>query len=401
MKQNINNSYKIIILSILIIIVILLLFIIYLNINTRHNFIKGLNNNKNNGNIEKFISDNIQGTMDDEEKNTINIYDNLSSAVVNITFYKTEYIRYFFEIYPQTSEGQGSGAIIDKRGYVITNYHVIGNADKLTVSLSKEEGFYDADIVGVDPDNDLAVIKIKNFNKDFNVIPFGDSRDLKVGQKVYAIGNPFGLDRTLTTGIISGVGRPIKTESGSVIEGAIQTDASINPGNSGGPLIDSSGKLIGINTMIISPSGGSVGLGFAIPVNTVKDILDELIKYGYVKRGWFDATFLPMSPVLSKELGYPVDYGLMIMTVKNNGLTYKAGLRGGDQKAIYKNKIIYIGGELLVKINNMKINDYSSLVQELKNRKPGEIVKVEYFKGNKKYTANVKLIDKKDYSNEY
>ncbi|MBN2547022.1 MAG: trypsin-like peptidase domain-containing protein [Spirochaetes bacterium] len=400
MKQHINNFYKIFILVILLIIVILLLFVIYLNINSRNNFVKGLNH-KNNANFEKFISNTTDRDFDNDEKNTINIYDNLSSSVVNITFYKTEYVRYFFELYPQTSEGQGSGAIIDKRGFVITNYHVIGNADKLTVSLSKEEGFYDADIIGIDPENDLAVIKIKNFNKDFNIIPLGDSNNLKVGQKVYAIGNPFGLDRTLTTGIISGLGRPIKTESGSVIEGAIQTDASINPGNSGGPLINSSGRMIGINTMIISPSGGSVGLGFAIPINTVKDVLDELIKYGYVKRGWFDASFLPMSPILSRELGYPVDYGLMIMTTKRNGEAYKAGLRGGEQKAIYKNKIIYIGGELLVKVNDMKINDYSSLVQVLKNKKPGEIVKVEYYKARKKYTANIRLIDKKDYNSEY
>ena len=337
--------------------------------------------------------------LDNDESKTIKIYNDLSSAVVNITYYKTEYVRYFFDLYPQTSEGQGSGVIIDQRGYIITNYHVIGDADKVTVTLTQDEGIYDAKIIGVDPENDLAVIKIANPKKKFNTIPLGLSKNLNVGQKVYAIGNPFGLDRTLTTGIISGLGRPIKTEEGSVIEGAIQTDASINPGNSGGPLIDSSGKLIGINTMIISPSGGSIGLGFAIPVDTVKEVAEELIQYGYVKRGWIDATFLPINQYIAKELGYSVDYGVMVMMVVKNGEAYKAGLRGGNQKAIYRNKIIYIGGEVIVGIDGIKIKDYSSLVQILKNKKPGDIVKVEYYIKNKKNTTTLKLIDKRKFIN--
>lgn len=362
---------------------------------------------KANSSNEKNIIKNFQyldikddfSSLDNDELETIKIYNDLSSAVVNITYYKTEYVRYFFDLYPQTSEGQGSGVIIDKRGYIITNYHVIGNADKVTVTLTQEEDIYDAKIVGVDPENDLAVIKIANLNKQFSTIPMGSSGNLKVGQKVYAIGNPFGLDRTLTTGIISGLGRPIKTEEGSVIEGAIQTDASINPGNSGGPLIDSSGKLIGINTMIISPSGGSIGLGFAIPVNTVKEVAEELIKYGYVKRGWIDATFLPISQYLAKELGYSVDYGVMVMMVAKNGEAYKAGLRGGNQKALYNNKIIYIGGEVIVGIDGIKINDYSSLVQVLKDKKPGDIVNVEYYIRNKKSLTKIKLIDKRNFMN--
>jgi S1-C subfamily serine protease len=335
--------------------------------------------------------------LDNEESKTIKIYNDLSSAVVNITYYKTEYVRYFFDLYPQTSEGQGSGAFIDPRGYIITNYHVIGDADKVTVTLTQGEGIYDAKIIGVDPENDLAVIKISTSKKKFNTIPLGTSKNLSVGQKVYAIGNPFGLDRTLTTGIISGLGRPIKTKEGSVIEGAIQTDASINPGNSGGPLIDSSGKLIGINTMIISPSGGSVGLGFAIPVDTVKEVAEEIIKYGYVKRGWIDATFLPINQYIAQELGYSVDYGVMVMMVAKNGEAYKAGLRGGKDKALYRNKIVYIGGEVIVAIDSIKIKDYSSLVQVLKDKKPGDIVNVEYYIKNKKHTTKIKLINKRKF----
>ncbi|HPO50137.1 MAG TPA: trypsin-like peptidase domain-containing protein, partial [Spirochaetota bacterium] len=248
--------------------------------------------------------------LDEEEKNNIYVYETLSPAVVNITVYKTEYFSSFFDAYPQRSEGQGSGAIFDKSGLVITNYHVVGNADKLTVALTSEDKVYDAEIIGSDPENDLAVLKIKNPPDDLVTINFGKSSNLKVGQKVYAIGNPFGLDRTLTSGIISGLGRPIKTENGNIIEGAIQTDASINPGNSGGPLLDSGGNMIGINTMIISPSGGSVGLGFAIPVDTARDVVSDLINFGYVKRGWIDAAFLPITPRIARYLNYPVSYGL-------------------------------------------------------------------------------------------
>jgi S1-C subfamily serine protease len=336
--------------------------------------------------------------LDDDEKNTINIYQNLSTAVVNITVYKTEYINYFFDMYPQKSEGEGSGAFIDPEGYIITNYHVVGDADKVTVALSSNDKIYDAIIVGTDPENDLAVIKIRNPPKNLTIIPIGTSENLKVGQKVYAIGNPFGLDRTLTSGIISGLGRPIKSENDSVIEGAIQTDASINPGNSGGPLIDSSGKMIGINTMIISPSGGSVGLGFAIPIDKAKEIIPQLIKIGYVKRGWIDATFLPLTPQISKSLNYSVDYGLMIMDTAKNGEADKAGLKGGTEKAVYRNTVVYLGGDIIIAVNGTKISDYSALVQLLKNKKPGENVSIDYIRNNKKYTAQVKLIDKRQFT---
>ncbi|HOF02256.1 MAG TPA: trypsin-like peptidase domain-containing protein [Spirochaetota bacterium] len=334
------------------------------------------------------------GALDADEVKTIDIYQKLGPSVVNITYYKTEYINYFFEVYPERSEGQGSGAIIDKEGHVVTNYHVVGNADRVTVALSQNEDVYEADIIGVDPENDLAVIKIKNPPKNLIPIPLGVSKNLLVGQKVFAIGNPFGLDRTLTSGIISAVGRPIKTKDGNVIEGAIQTDASINPGNSGGPLIDSKGSMIGINTMIISPTGGSIGLGFAIPIDTAKDIISDLMKYGYVKRGWIDATFLPVNSKISRTLGYSVDYGLMIMMIARNGEAYNAGLRGGNERAIYGNQIVYIGGDIIVGIEGTKITNYSDFTNVLKNKKPGDVVVVDYIRNNRKYSTKVKLIDK-------
>ncbi len=333
-------------------------------------------------------------TLTDEEKKNIKIYETLSPAVVNITTYKTEYLHYFFDVYPQQREGQGSGVIFNKQGYIITNHHVVGNADRVTVALSQDEKAFEATLVGSDPANDLAILKIKDPPSDLTIIPLGSSTNLQVGQKVYAIGNPFGFSRTMTSGIISALGRPLKTEDGNIVEGAIQTDASINPGNSGGPLIDSSGKMIGITTMIVSPSGGSVGIGFAIPIDTIKDIIPELVEYGYVKRGWIDATFLPITPRIARSLNYSVDYGLMVMVTAKNGEAYNAGLRGGNERAIYGQSVIYIGGDIIVAVDKIKITDYSSLSQVLKNKKPNDTVEVEYYRGNKRFSTKVKLIEK-------
>lgn len=330
------------------------------------------------------------------EWKTIELYEKASPAVVYITSYKTEYVSYFFDIYPQTSEGQGSGVIIDaKNGYIVTNYHVVGKADRLTVTLNQDEADWEAVIVGVDQENDLAVIKINEPPATLTAIKMGVSENLRIGQSVYAIGNPFGFDHTLTSGIISALNRNIKSSNGMLMEGTIQTDASINPGNSGGPLLDSSGNLIGINTMIVSPSSGSVGIGFAIPVDKVKEVVPQLVEFGYVKRGWIDATFLPVNRRLARALNLGTDVGLMIMQVAQNGEAYKAGLRGGNQKAMYGNRVVMIGGEVIMAINDVKITDYNSLVNVLKNSKVGEVVKVTYMHKRRTYNTNVKLIDKR------
>ncbi len=215
-----------------------------------------------------------------DEQNNIEVYRAISPGVANIS--ATSYRRDMFGMV-QEGEGTGSGAVIDEQGHIITNYHVIEGAQKLTVSFGGDKT-YPAQIVGGDPDTDLAVIKVDAPADQLRVIPFGDSDQLAVGQKVLAIGNPFGLDRTLTTGIISGLQRPLRARNGRPIEGAIQTDASINPGNSGGPLLDSRGRMIGINSQILSPSGASAGVGFAIPINIAKRIVPQLIQNGAVRR---------------------------------------------------------------------------------------------------------------------
>src|SRR3954447_577008 len=215
-----------------------------------------------------------------DEQNDIEVYRTLSPGVVFI--HSTSYARDFLG-FVEPQEGSGSGSIIDQQGNILTNYHVIEGAQKLSVSLGGDKT-YPATVVGGDPDTDLAVIKITAPREQLTLVPFGDSDKLIVGQKVLAIGNPFGLDRTLTTGVISGLQRPIRAENGRPIEGAIQTDASINPGNSGGPLLDSHGRMIGINSQIESPSGASAGVGFAIPVNIAKRIVPQLVRNGAVLR---------------------------------------------------------------------------------------------------------------------
>src|SRR5438552_6094259 len=220
-------------------------------------------------------------TVATDEQNNIEIYRALSSGVVNV--HSTSYARDFFG-FVEPTEGSGSGSIIDAEGDILTNYHVIENAQKLSVSLGGQKD-YPAKLIGGDPDTDLAVIRLlERPHETLTVVSLGDSDKLSVGQKVLAIGNPFGMDRTLTTGVISGLQRPIRGRNNRLIDGAIQTDASINPGNSGGPLLDSHGRMIGINSQILSPSGASAGVGFAVPVNIAKRVVPQLIRGGQVRR---------------------------------------------------------------------------------------------------------------------
>src|SRR6266436_8904243 len=257
-----------------------------------------------------------------DEQNNIEIYRTLSPGVVNV--HSTSYARDFFG-FVEPQEGSGSGSIIDQNGNILTNYHVIEGAQKLAVSFGGQKN-YAAKVVGGDPDTDLAVIKLIETPKEaLTIVPLGDSDKLEVGQKVLAIGNPFGLDRTLTTGVISGLQRPIRALNGRQIEGAIQTDASINPGNSGGPLLDSHGRMIGINSQIESPSGASAGVGFAIPINIAKRIVPQLVRNGYVQR-----PKLGIEPrnveALSGQVRLPVSYGVLIMAVQPGGAAANAGL---------------------------------------------------------------------------
>lgn len=329
----------------------------------------------------------------DSEQENISIYEALNKGVINIT---TEVLNmnWFLEPVP-TDGGTGSGSIIDKNGYVLTNYHVVKDAYKLYVNLY-DGSQYEAEIIGKDPENDFAVIKFDPGDKDLITIPFGTSEDLKVGQKVLAIGNPFGFDRTLTTGIVSGLGRPIRTSSNLVIQGMIQTDASINPGNSGGPLLDSRGRMIGINTMIYTPSGGSVGIGFATPVETAKRVIPDLINYGHVKRGWIDFYPVQLEPNIVRYGKLSVSRGLLVSKLSENSNAAEAGIRGGDlnNPVQYGRSIIYFGGDIITEVDGVEINSLADLFTALEDNKPGEIVVVKLLRGKKEIDTKVILAER-------
>jgi S1-C subfamily serine protease len=336
-----------------------------------------------------------------DEKENINVYEKYNDAVVNITT-EVVAVNWFMEPVPQDG-GSGSGSIIDARGYILTNNHVVKDAYKLFVNLS-DGSRYEAKVVGVDAENDLAVIKFtppKGLR--LNTISFGDSAKLKVGQKVLAIGNPFGLERTLTDGIVSGLGRPVQQDTTTIIRDMIQTDASINPGNSGGPLLNSRGEMIGINTMIYSPSGGSVGIGFAVPVNTAKRIVPELIKNGQVIRGWIDFDTVQLFPELvdyMKQNGYPAaaEKGLLVSQTKKGGDADRAGIKGGATAVRYGRSVFYVGGDIIVAVDGMKVSSLADLYSALEDNKPGDRVLVEYYRGAKKTTVEVLLSDRSKYT---
>jgi S1-C subfamily serine protease len=333
------------------------------------------------------------GKLTDDEAINVRVYETRNEGVVNVT---TETLAYnwFLEAVPREG-GTGSGSIIDARGYVLTNNHVVAKAYKVFVTLA-DQSQVEGTVVGVDPENDLAVVKFDPAGRKLTTIPMGTSKGLKVGQRVLAIGNPFAFDRTLTTGIVSGLGRPIKTDSGLIIRDMIQTDASINPGNSGGPLLNAQGEMIGINTMIYSPSGGSVGIGFAVPVDTASRVVPELIQFGKVKRGWIEFIPVQLFPSLVNYAKLSVQQGLLVSRLTEGGNADKAGLKGGSrQEAVrYGNSIIYLGGDIIVEVAGRKTESLSDLYTALEDSKPGDSVRVKAYRGKDLKTFSVVLSER-------
>ena len=323
-------------------------------------------------------------SLDGEEQNNISVYKRNIPSVVNITS-RTVQFDFFYGLVPQ--EGQGSGFIIDKEGHILTNYHVIADARQVEVTLHNRKK-YKATVVGSDPAHDLAVIQIKAPE----LIPavLGDSHNLQVGQKVYAIGNPFGLSGTMTRGIVSSI-RPVREPSGATIGDAIQTDAAINPGNSGGPLMNWHGEVIGINTMILSSVGQNAGIGFAIPINTAKAALNDLMTLGRVRRPALGVKTIPISAELADQIGLPVEYGLLIIQVTPGGSADQAGLRAGSERAYLGNIPIMLGGDLIVAIDDQKVEDEQDLSDVMNNHRAGDTVKVTIYRGKKKMDVNVAL----------
>jgi len=323
--------------------------------------------------------------LTDDEKNNVAVYQKASPSVVNII---SSVITRDFFLNPVPREGSGSGSVIDSKGYILTNNHVIKDARKLEVTLA-DGSKWPASLIGADPDNDLAVIKIEAPTPKLKPLPWSDSQKLQVGQKVMAIGNPFGLGLTLTTGIISSLGRTIRSEVGTQIEGVIQTDASINPGNSGGPLLNSEGEMIGINTAILSPTGGSVGIGFAIPVNTAKRIVPQLISKGYVSYPYVGATVQPLFPQIAKLLKLDVEKGAMVVEVAPGGPADKAGLKGGNRQIQAGNILITVGGDVITHVDQKEVKDAEELIKTIREKKIGDTVVLKIIRDGK--TRDVRL----------
>ncbi|MGC2184708.1 MAG: trypsin-like peptidase domain-containing protein, partial [Terriglobales bacterium] len=324
------------------------------------------------------------GGFDAEEQNNMSVYRKNIDSVVNITSRAVTF-DFFYGLVPQ--EGQGSGFIIDKEGHVLTNYHVIADARQVEVTLHNRKK-YRATVVGTDRAHDLAVIQIKGAGLTPMVL--GDSRNLQVGQKVYAIGNPFGLAGTMTNGIISSI-RPVQEPDGMQIDDAIQTDAAINPGNSGGPLLNWHGEVIGINTLIASNVGQSAGIGFAIPVNTAKAVLNDLMTLGRVRRPALGVRTIPITPELADQMGLAADSGLLIVQIVPGGAADRAGLRGGNERAYIGNVPITLGGDLIVAIDGQQVQDQQDLSQVMNSHRAGDTVRVTIYRGKKKLDVSVTL----------
>lgn len=330
-----------------------------------------------------------------DEQQNISVYQQFNEAVVNITT-QVMGMNWFFEPIAEDG-GSGSGSIIDSRGYVITNVHVIEKATKIYISLY-DGSQYEGRVVGSDVESDIAVLKFDP-PKDLvlKTIQFGDSEKLKVGQKVIAIGNPFGFERTLTTGIVSALGRPIKNSNNIIIRGMIQTDASINPGNSGGPLLDTAGNMIGINTMIYSSSGSNAGIGFAVPASTARRVVSDLLQYGKVRRGAIQASLVQMSRAIADYARLDISQGILVSETTRGGNADKAGIKGGTQAVRYGNsrnaRTFYIGGDIIVGIDGVQVSTYSDYYSMLENKRPGDTVTVTIHRNKKNYDCKVVLAE--------
>jgi len=320
------------------------------------------------------------------EKNTISVFERNVKSVVNVSNIKLAKTGWFF--HAQETEipaGAGSGFVWDSEGHIVTNFHVIQGGDSFVVSFHKDKETYEAEVVGTYPQKDIAVLKLKKKPKKLFPISPGKSSLLKVGQKAMAIGNPFGLDHTITSGIISATDRKIRGIAGVTIHGMIQTDCSINPGNSGGPLYNSLGDVIGMNTMIYSSSGSSAGVGFSVPVDSIKGIVPQLIKYGKVKRPGLGIGLL--EDRLKDYFG--IEKGIIVKYVDPKSTAAKAGLEGMQRDSRGR----YLLGDILLTIDGKEVNNYDEIFNVLEKYKVGDRVKVTYLRGKRKKTTSLTLME--------
>jgi S1-C subfamily serine protease len=321
-----------------------------------------------------------------DENNNIEVYRLARPATANITsvIYREDF---FFQVYP--SEGTGSGFVVKPDGLILTNNHVVSGTQQLTVTLAGDKKQYKARVLGTDPRNDLALVKIQA-DRQLPFLKLGDSDGLQVGQKVLAIGNPFGFGGTLTTGIVSSLGRTVQPQEGRRLEDMIQTDAAINPGNSGGPLLDSHGSVIGINTAIYGPQG-NIGIGFALPINRAKAMLDEFQAKGRVTRPYLGIRTIYVSGDAADDLGLPNEGGLLIQQVDGGSPASEAGLRGGTRTAVAGVYQIRIGGDFIIAVDGNPVEGNDALQRVLNRKRVGDILDLTVYRGGHTQRVRVKV----------
>jgi S1-C subfamily serine protease len=323
---------------------------------------------------------------------TINeIYDRDGPGVAFVRAEIEQDVESPFDLFPQRQRGQatGSGFVIDDKGSILTNAHVVEGASKIEVDLGKDRTV-GAKLVGRDSSSDLALLDVDTDKKNLKPLSLGDSSEVEVGDPVVAIGNPFGLDRTVTTGIVSALARQLRAPNGFTISNVIQTDAAINPGNSGGPLIDARGRVIGINSQIATAGGGgNIGIGFAVPIDTAKKIVSQLEETGKVERAFVGITGLSISSSLSERLNLPADKGVLVQEV--TGPAKKAGVKGGDTQVSVQGQDLVLGGDVIVEIDGKRVRSMDDVIAVVDAKKPGDEVKLKLLRKSETRTVEVEL----------
>ncbi len=321
------------------------------------------------------------------------IYKRDAPGVVNVRAQIVQQVDSPFDPFGQGSQGvaTGSGFVLDKSGHILTNAHVIEGASRVSVQF-EDNKTVEAKVEGKDTSTDIALLKVDKKGLDLKPLELGNSKTVQVGDPTIAIGNPFGLDRTLTTGVVSALQRKISAPNGYSISNVIQTDAAINPGNSGGPLLDATGRVIGINSQIATggSGGGNVGIGFAVPVNTAKQIVPQLKDSGSVKRAYLGITGQTIDRSLDR-LNLSTTSGVLVQTVQPGSPAAKAGLHGGDASATLDGSELRLGGDVIKKIDGTNVRTMDQVVSTVGSKKPGQTVTIEYLRGGKTKTAQVKL----------
>ncbi len=331
---------------------------------------------------------NSQTIVSSDEQINIAVFEKAHNAVVNIV---ATTLRYNFWMQAVPKRGQGSGFIIDRRGYILTNNHVVEDARRITVTLGNGRKV-DAVLVGRDDEHDIAVIRIPQADVP-HIAQLGNSDNLRVGQKAIAIGNPFGLSQTMTTGIISALKREFREKNGTVMSDLIQTDSAINPGNSGGPLLNSNGEVIGINTMIYSLSGGSQGIGFAIPINIARAVASDIITKGHYSKPWLGISGIDLNKGIAMELGLAVKQGVLIVSVEAGSPADMAGIQGAQREEVIGNYIFPTGGDIILAINGESINSMKDIVRIIQSRIVGDSIKITLLRGGEPLQVNAILAE--------